>query len=89
MGNAKGPEKSQSWEEVLSWYVFPLSLWKYIQTLMHPFSLTVVVTVTHGEDGMSNQNSNFDQRPNTANTDTGLPPRWCLSVCLSALKILL
>lgn len=47
-------------------YVFPLSLWKYIQTLTHPLSLTVVVTVNHGEDGSLDQNSNFDQRPSAS-----------------------
>ena len=37
-----------------------------IHSLMHPFSLTAVVTVSPGEDGRSDQNSNFDQRPNVS-----------------------
>lgn len=37
-----------------------------IHSLTHPFSLTAVVTVNPGEDGRSDQNSNFDQRPNVS-----------------------
>ena len=67
-------------------YVSPLSLWKHIQTLMHPLSLTAVVTVNHRDDERLDQNFNFDRRPSQSLQNTADAGRLqscsCLFACL-------